>query len=473
MTIEAEALEGKVKELGSQILGTSDAHDLIPGLIEELIGMFPCEGVTLFSLDRPYKQLVSCNFVSEEFPQLRVDLSPTSMVGYSTLNGKPLYLKDASDPSALVTINPNLQVGSSVDDVLQIDTRSVMVLPLPHKKKLVGIVEFVNKSGNGGFSEEDFKISKDLAPYLGLLVTKYETEVRENPGGDTVVATKSPAASQANVQEKLVKIINEIHSAKNVDEILIELKDKILQLFNASLITIYAVDTAKNEIFSKVKSGDKINEIRVPIAPQSIAGCVAMEQRMAIIKNVYDDKELKKFHPKLTFDSSWDKISGFKTKSMLVTPLLHKTGMMGVMQIINKKSEEGFNVLDEKNAKTIAETLALAFFNQSKFVQQKPTKFSYLLMNGVITESELKQATVRARKEQMDIENILLDEMEIPRKELGKSLENFFKVPYHGFEEGNVLPASIFEGLNQKETGIPRRFESGYPGLPAVHGCGR
>ncbi|NIP99971.1 MAG: hypothetical protein GWM98_05890, partial [Nitrospinaceae bacterium] len=67
-----------------------------------------------------------------------------------------------------------------------------------------------------------------------------------------------------------------------------KLKHAILELFDCNMITIYAVDAEKNEIYSKVKSGEKISEIRVPISPLSIAGWVAMVQRNVNIQNVDD-----------------------------------------------------------------------------------------------------------------------------------------------------------------------------------------
>ena len=103
----------------------------------------------------------------------------------------------------------------------------------------------------------------------------------------------TPTLSPADPQQKLFQIINAIHSAKNVDEILLELKLSILELFNASLITIYAIDTSKNEIYSKLKSGDAINEIRVPISSNSVAGYVAMSQQMVMVENVHDPKAIK------------------------------------------------------------------------------------------------------------------------------------------------------------------------------------
>ena len=249
-------------------------------------------------------------------------------------------------------------------------------------------------------------------------------------------------------QVKLINIVNSIHSAKNVDEILIELKDSILETFDASLITIYAVNNQKNEIYSKVKSGNTINEIRVPISADSIAGWVAMEQKMTTIDDVYNQNNLKKLNPKLSFDVSWDKKTGFKTKSMLVSPLIHNGKLMGVLQLINKKGSDRFSKTDEKNSEMISKTLALAFSNQTKFVAAKPTKFSYLTNNGIISDQELGTAISKARRSQQDIETILLEDTGVKSTDLGKSLENFYGIPYYGYDDSLVLPSHLFEGLN-------------------------
>ncbi len=272
------------------------------------------------------------------------------------------------------------------------------------------------------------------------------------------------SSSTTEGQDNLVRIVNSIHSAKNVDQILTDLKSKILDLFNSSLITIYAVDSSKNEIYSKVKSGKTINEIRLPISSESIAGCVALEQRPIIIHNVYEKKELAKYHPNLNFDSSWDKKSGFQTKNMLVSPFQYRGKLMGVLQLVNKKNAAPFNFKDEKNAKLIGETLALAFFNQTKFVAQKPTKFTYLIYNGIINEQELNNAISKARRNQLDIETLILEELKVSRKDLGKSFENFYKIPYSGYDPSIVLPSSLFEGLNisflQKNFWVPIQKEN-------------
>jgi type II secretory ATPase GspE/PulE/Tfp pilus assembly ATPase PilB-like protein/transcriptional regulator with GAF, ATPase, and Fis domain len=426
-----------IQSLNSRIASASDTTSLLPGVISELKNILSCEAITLFLVDRENKQLVSLNHISKKVSQIRVDMSPETPLGYVASYGKALNISDKIPKSELVTYNPGMTVSSSLDKPLKLKTKSMMVIPLPFQQKLVGAVEIVNKQGSQQFTTSDFKISKELAHSLGLLISKIKNE-----NGAT------PPLAPADPQKKLFQIINAIHSAKNVDEILLEMKLSILELFNASLITIYATDMSKNEIFSKLKSGDAVNEIRVPISPTSVAGFAAMAQKTVVIENVHDSKQLKQYHADLAFDSSWDEKSGFKTKGMLVCPLIHKKRLMGVIQLVNKKGSEKFNTSDQKNAQMISETLALAFFNQTKFVQQKPTKFSYLTNNGIITERELTEAIGKARRSQMDIEAILLHELKVSRKDLGKSLEQFYKVPYLSYDSSVVLPHSVFEGLN-------------------------
>ena len=123
--------------------------------------------------------------------------------------------------------------------------------------------------------------------------------------------------------------------------------------------------------------------------------------------------------------------------------------LMGVIQVMNKLTEACFTEQDEKSASIIAETLALAFHNQEKYVEPKPSKFSYLIQNGIITEEELTQSTAKARKGQMDLESVLMFDLKIQRNVLGKSLESFYQLPYFSYRNTVILPSELMNGLNQ------------------------
>ena len=83
---------------------------------------------------------------------------------------------------------------------------------------------------------------------------------------------------QVAYSEQVKRIMNQIHAAKDLDQIFVELRDEILSLFDAERLTIYAVDHDQKEIYSKFLDPDTlkgVKEIRVPITKQSIAGFVA------------------------------------------------------------------------------------------------------------------------------------------------------------------------------------------------------
>ena len=101
-------------------------------------------------------------------------------------------------------------------------------------------------------------------------------------------------------------IANQIHSAKDINEILINLKDQILSLFDADRITIYVVDGKKKEVYSRFKAGDIPEEIRVPINNKSIAGYTINNAQITNIANAYERHELTMINKDLSFDRSWD-----------------------------------------------------------------------------------------------------------------------------------------------------------------------
>ncbi len=433
--------EASVNAIASKIKSAEKASELLPGLADELKELFNCEAVTLYSVDRAKRQIVSRNPIGDGVDTLRLDISTKSLTGYVCSMGKSINIANAYSKSELSMYHTDLGFGSARDRETSFKTKSILVLPLPFNKKLIGVLELLNKQGGDKFSVDDQKTARELSASLGALLSKLDEE-----GNGSVSAGGAGGGSK---EEKILGLSHAIHAAKNVDEILLELKDSILEMFDASLITIYALDQAKNEIYSKIKSGDAVNEIRVPLSPKSIAGCVGVEQKLANIKDVYDEGELKKFNAALEFDSSWDQKSGIRTKSVLASPVLLENQLMGVIQLINKKGGGNFTEQDEKYLTTIAETLGLAFHNQSKFVQQRPTKFSHLINNGLITEDELTAAIANARKNQLDIETILLKDLGLKRKDIGASLENFYGKPYQGYSETIVLSAQIMTGLNK------------------------
>ncbi len=252
-----------------------------------------------------------------------------------------------------------------------------------------------------------------------------------------------------NYYKALNDIANQIHSAKNTDDILINLKDQILSLFDADRITIYVVEGKKKEIYSRFKSADIPREIRVPINNKSVAGYAANNAQTVNIANAYDRDELTKIDKDLSFDRSWDESSGYLTKQILSIPVFYKKYVIGVLQLINKKNGDKFTPEDQESAVEMAKVLGIAFYNQRKLSQtvKKRTKFDYLIKNNVITEKELERAIMAARERKLPIESIFINEMKVRKDEVGRSLAEYYECEYVPFDNNYPIPGELLAKL--------------------------
>src|SRR6266550_1638100 len=172
--------------------------------------------------------------------------------------------------------------------------------------------------------------------------------------------TQSDVAARLAFQKQLQAVTNKIHATNNIDEIMLEVSADICALFNADRLTIYAVGEDRQAIVSKVKTGlNSFKDLKLPIAEHSIAGYVALAKRTVNLKDVYDDGELRSLNPNLRFLQEVDKRTGYRTKQMLVAPIVEagSVELIGVIQIINNKGGTPFGVLAEEGVHELAQTL--------------------------------------------------------------------------------------------------------------------
>jgi type II secretory ATPase GspE/PulE/Tfp pilus assembly ATPase PilB-like protein len=253
------------------------------------------------------------------------------------------------------------------------------------------------------------------------------------------------------LRKGLLDITNRIHAAQNIKQILVDIRDGILKLFNACSATIYVVDSLKKEIYSMFLAGTKLQEIRVPISNKSIAGYVANTGKVINIADAYDTKELKAIDPELTFDVSWDKKSGFRTKQILAAPIFNNKTLMGAIQILNKKTGTGKFGEDEQGfLQEIADVLGVAFYNQQRYGKKRKTRFDYLVNRGLIKEEELERAWDEAREQKESMEVYLRRQYKLVKEDIAKSLEEFYMCKYISFSDKYPIPTDLLKNLKRE-----------------------
>src|ERR1035437_7143572 len=269
------------------------------------------------------------------------------------------------------------------------------------------------------------------------------------------------------IRKELQDVTNRIHAAQNIKQILVDLKDGILNLFNAHSITIYVVDKARHEIYSMFLAGTPLREIRLPISNKSSAGFAANMGVVVNIADAYDQAELKNIDPELSFDYSWDKQSGYKTRQILAAPLYSNNQLMGVIQVLNRRFGVGKFTEDEMGlALEIAVVLGVAFYNQQRFARRRKTRFDYLITRDMLKEEELENAWEESREQKETIEHFLMRKYKISKSDIGHAFEEFYRCRFIEYNDKTVISGDLIKNLKKeylrRELWVPLEKIDGY-----------
>jgi type II secretory ATPase GspE/PulE/Tfp pilus assembly ATPase PilB-like protein len=265
-------------------------------------------------------------------------------------------------------------------------------------------------------------------------------------------AGQSDVGARLAFQKQMQAVTNKIHATNNIDEIMLEVSADICTLFNADRLTIYSMGEDRQSIISKVKTGlNSFKDLKLPIAEHSIAGYVALAKKTINIKDVYDDGELRAVNPNLRFLQEVDKRTGYRTKQMLVAPIVEQgsSELIGVIQIINNKAGLPFGALAEEGVAELSQTLAIAFRQRQK-PQLVKTKYDYLIADAMLSAGEFDLASRQARKKAVDVEQVLIEEFQVKLPAIGRALSKFFGVPYESYKPDRVKPMDLLKNLKRE-----------------------
>ncbi|MCP4716151.1 MAG: GspE/PulE family protein [Deltaproteobacteria bacterium] len=265
-----------------------------------------------------------------------------------------------------------------------------------------------------------------------------------------VQAAQTPTAAGQKTREyqaRLNDIYRIIHEAENFEVALPEIEKEMREILEAERITVYQRGRQDREIVSRFKTGDETKEFRLPLSPTSVASFVALSQKPLRIEDVYDAEALKRIHPKLKFDSSFDQSTGFRSKSMVVVPIKLKNTMLGVYQVINRRDGGVFSDMDMKIALELARVIGQKFQYD---LQATQGPYDYLLHRKKVTKEQLQELKEKAAKENVSIPSLLVSEAKLLSEEVGESLERYFQVPFVKFDADRILPNHLFKNLKMQ-----------------------
>ena len=164
--------------------------------------------------------------------------------------------------------------------------------------------------------------------------------------------------------ERTVQALREVGlalgSTLDLDQLLELILRKITELLEGDRATLYLLDEQRGKLVSRIMVGDEVRSIELPIG-EGIAGHVAKVGRTVRIKDAYRDKRFKR---------EWDDATGYKTRSILASPMKNHVGRtIGVIQVLNKSHGQGeFSQHDEELLTALATQAAVSIDNSRLFL---------------------------------------------------------------------------------------------------------
>jgi len=342
-----------------RISGTESLDEILEALVEMTSLAIRCDRCSFFLNDVATGELYSRVAQGVHRREIRL-LNKEGIAGAAFQTGLSIIVDDAyADP----------RFNATIDRDTGYLTKTVLCVPLvTGKGEVIGVAQALNKVG-GTFTERDQALLEGIAAQAVPALQSTQTVERMR---------------KARAQEMaFLDIVADITSQLDLDQLLQRVMAEATRMLGAERSTLFLHDEKTRELFSRVAMGAKIGEIRFP-DHAGIAGAVFTTGKTVNIPHAYAD---------LRFNTSFDKQTGFFTRSILCTPLINKHGaIIGVTQALNK-SGGPFTAEDESRLKAFTAQVAIALENAKLFDDvQKIKNYNENMLesmsNGVITLDE-------------------------------------------------------------------------------------
>ena len=340
----------------------------IEGLIDRTVLMasrvMSADRASLFLVDTSSEELWSKVAEGEDSREIRIPIGE-GIAGWVAKQDQLLNIKDAYTDDRF---NPE------VDKRTGYRTKSILCGPIKNfSGETIGVIQVINKKSEAvvnkkddGFTLEDEALFRAFAYQTTIAVENFQLykKILSNHGKMAIMLDVATSLSQT----------------LDLDTLIHSIIEKVTEILNAERSSLFLLDHETDELWSKVAEGTESAEIRFPCS-EGLAGHAVSTSEMLNIEDAYQDPR---------FNPAVDKETGFKTESVICSPVINREGKtIGVIQGINKK-EGVFDGEDEDLLQALSAQTAVALENAQLYEMTLSMK-NYLesvqesITNSIIT----------------------------------------------------------------------------------------
>ncbi len=211
-----------------------------------------------------------------------------------------------------------------------------------------------------------------------------------------------------NFLRLLVNFGGVVSKETNLNKLLEIIAEQVKTILVCDRCSVFILDRQTNELWSKVALGMQHTEIRVPFG-KGIVGHVASTGITLNIQDAYQDQR---------FTHDIDKLTGYRTRSILAMPLKNVSGhIIGVFEAMNKAGKP-FNTDDEGLLQLISSLAASGIENAQLYESLSNSQLETIYRLAVTAEYRDQQDTAIHLRHISEYSALIAHGLGLPEREV-------------------------------------------------------
>ena len=345
--------------VSNRLAAHQNLDEQLETLVEMVSTVLGAERGSLFLNDPLSGELYSRVAQGDIHREIRL-LNHVGVAGHTYTSGEGMIIHDAYASE---------HFNRSVDEQTGFITKNMLCAPVRTVNgEVIGVAQVLNKL-KGRFTKDDLALLEAMTTQAAVALQ------------GALYVEKMEASREKELE--FLGVVSEVSSELQLGPLLQKIMATVTRMLNADRSTLFLNDEKTNDLYTEIGQGLGATKIRFP-NHLGIAGTVFTSGNTVNIPHAYAD---------LRFNPSFDKQTGFFTRSILCVPVVNKDGRtIGVTQVLNRKGGP-FTGDDESRLKAFTAQVSIGLENAKLFddVQNMKNYNESMLesmSNGVITLDE-------------------------------------------------------------------------------------
>ena len=320
-------------EVTNSLAVSKNLDDALAILVKITTHHIKAERGTVFINDQTTGELYSRIAQGNLKREIRI-LNTKGVAGWVFSNNQGAIITDAyKDP----------RFNKAVDVRTGFRTKSILCAPLRTMTgDVIGVTQLLNKA-DGTFDQDDLELLEAMTEQAAIVIQ------------GNVMVEQVEASRQQELE--FLDVVSQVSSELELGPLLEKIIRTISHMLDSERATLFINDEKTNMLYTEVGEGLGKNIIKFP-NNVGIAGTVFQTGKPLNIPHAYAD---------LRFNPSFDRSSGFFTRSILCMPVISKDGKcIGVSQVLNKRGGP-FTKEDEKRLAAFTSQISMGIENAKLF----------------------------------------------------------------------------------------------------------